>query len=74
MALLSGRGDGKIVDAGVQPLLALVDKHHRNIISDGVLPFTVRFLAYQPAIVDQFQASRVCPGLASLTTDAVGTT
>jgi hypothetical protein len=52
IGLLGRWRDWKILDPGFHPLLALLDEHHRDIVSNGILPVAIRLLAYQPATVD----------------------
>jgi hypothetical protein len=42
---------GKIRDGNLDPLIALLDQHDRNIVLDRVLAIAAGFLAYQPGIV-----------------------
>jgi hypothetical protein len=66
---------GQFFCGRVDPLIPFLDKHDRDVLTDGVLATAVGFQANQPvAILDKFQAAWVVAWFASLATDAIRTT
>ena len=50
---------GQLSDGRIHPLVPGLDEHDRDVIDNRVLPAAIGLLTNQPAIVDEFQTTRV---------------
>src|SRR4030065_1742540 len=50
-----GRRNGKLILRHVDPLIALLDQHHWDVVQDGVFSTTIRLLAHQPGLLDTLE-------------------
>jgi hypothetical protein len=73
-SLVARRRNRKTLDSDLNPLVPLLDKHHRDIITDWVLTAAVWLLTDQPAVLNQFQTSRIGTRLARIAAHTIGAT
>jgi hypothetical protein len=73
MGLFSRWRDGQVLDSHLDPLVSLLDQHHRDIVADRIFAATVGLLAHKPAVVNQLKLAGVIAGLARLAADAIRT-